>query len=180
MLRRFDQPNTLSANVQTTVKKRFQEGPTVIQQYVVPLILNTKNDIIARAKTGSGKSAAFILPIIELIQREKMRESEEVHKRINSSAPYALIFEPTRELCIQLAKEVRRLAEGSNLLVGYLESLSLGTSVKCAFSFGRMDAASTYNIPKMGADIVVGTPSRLNHLFFGIEGNEIHKVIEIF
>jgi superfamily II DNA/RNA helicase len=102
----------LSPKIQRKAMEHFREGPTVIQQYVVPLILLTNRDIIARAKTGSGKSAAFILPLIELIHREKMKEAEDTRKRANASAPYAIIFEPTRELCVQLAKEVMRLAEG--------------------------------------------------------------------
>jgi superfamily II DNA/RNA helicase len=103
----------LSPEIQEEAKLHFCGGPTVIQKYVVPLILYTNKDIIARAKTGSGKSAAFILPLIELIYQAKKKEPEEKRKQVNGSAPYAIIFEPTRELCIQLAKEVRRLAKGS-------------------------------------------------------------------
>ncbi|KAI6183774.1 RNA helicase [Aphelenchoides bicaudatus] len=160
LLNRFDKKDMLSPRVQEAVMKWFREGPTVIQKYVAPLILKTQKHILARAKTGSGKSAAFIVPLIELIHREKMKDPE-ARKRVNATAPYAIIFEPTRELCVQLAKEVRRLAEG--------------TDVKVAFSFGTIDMATTYRLARMGSDILVGTPSRIHHMFFGIEANEIHK-----
>lgn len=54
--------------------------------------------------------------------------------------------------------------------------LFLGTEVKVTFSYGSIDMDSTYGMMKLGADIIVGTPSRLSHLFFGIEKNTIHKV----
>lgn len=105
-------PNVLSPCIQETAMKRFQDGPTVIQSYMIPLILNTTKDLIARSQTGSGKSAAFLLPIIEHIYREKMDEAPERQRRVNSTDPYAVIFLPTRELCLQMAKEARRLANG--------------------------------------------------------------------
>lgn len=58
----------------------------------------------------------------------------------------------------------------------FLISIILGTNIKVAFSFGGIAMPDTYRMMRAGADIVVGTPSRINHLFFGIEMNEFHKV----
>jgi superfamily II DNA/RNA helicase len=100
-----------------------------------------------RSQTGSGKSAAFLLPLIELIYREKINKKFESTKN-----PYAVIFLPTRELCIQLANEAIRLCEN--------------TEVKVLFSFGGIPMVKTREMAKKGADIVIGTPARIYDLFF--------------
>lgn len=105
----------ISEPIRSKIKKRFDLGPTVIQQFVVPLILCTTKDIVARAKTGSGKSAAFLLPIIQKIHEKKLAQQKSGQKAVNATSPHAVVFEPTRELCLQVAKEARRLSDGSFL-----------------------------------------------------------------
>ena len=67
--------------------------PTEIQQKTIPLLLSNATDIVGLAKTGTGKTAAFGLPLLQLIDT-------------NSTAIQAVILVPTRELAIQVAKEI--------------------------------------------------------------------------
>jgi len=121
------------------------EIATPVQQQVIPLLLAGK-DIIASAQTGTGKTAAYLLPVI--------------HKIINQSADdyiNALVVVPTRELAIQIAQN--------------LEGLSYFTPISSIAVYGGSDGA-TYNMEKQalskGADIVICTPGRLiSHLNMG-------------
>lgn len=77
--------------------------PTAVQAKAIPLSLEGK-DILARAKTGSGKTAAYLLPVLQSILRRKDGEGEEV------KGPSALVLVPTRELADQVCKAVEKLA----------------------------------------------------------------------
>jgi len=112
------------------------EEPTPIQKMTIPAALAGR-DIIGQAQTGTGKTASFAVPVIE--------------KKTAGAKPYALILEPTRELAIQVAEEIGRLAKYKNrsVLTVYGGS-SLERQVKTLRS---------------GVNIVVGTPGRvLDHL----------------
>ena len=120
---------------------------TPVQEQVIPHILAGK-DIIASAQTGTGKTAAFLLPIIH-----KIISSGESHAdHIN-----ALVIVPTRELAIQIAQN--------------LEGLSYFTSISSIAVYGGGDGASfsqEKNALSRGADIVVCTPGRMiGHLAMG-------------
>jgi ATP-dependent RNA helicase RhlE len=121
------------------------ETATPIQEKVIPLILNGK-DIIASAQTGTGKTAAFLLPIIHKILNAP--ESDHIN---------ALIIVPTRELAVQIAQN--------------LEGLSYFTSVSSLAVYGGGDGASFIQERQAlskGAEIVVCTPGRLiGHLNMG-------------
>jgi ATP-independent RNA helicase DbpA len=114
------------------------EAMTPIQARALPEVLAGK-DIIAQAKTGSGKTAAFALGILERINTQ-------------SKAVQALVVCPTRELADQVSKEIRRLAQAmANVKV---------VSICGGKAFGPQKATLSY-----GAHIVVGTPGRLlDHL----------------
>ncbi|TDH18359.1 DEAD/DEAH box helicase [Segetibacter sp. 3557_3] len=123
------------------------ETATAVQEQVIPYILAGK-DIIASAQTGTGKTAAFLLPII--------------HKIISSSNGHddhinALIIVPTRELAVQIAQN--------------LEGLSYFTSISSIAVYGGGDGASfsqEKNALSRGADIVICTPGRMiGHLAMG-------------
>ena len=121
------------------------EIATPVQQKVIPLLLAGK-DIIASAQTGTGKTAAYLLPVIHKIINQKPDD------HIN-----ALIIVPTRELAIQIAQN--------------LEGLSYFTPISSIAVYGGSDGAS-YNAERQalskGADIVVCTPGRLiSHLNMG-------------
>lgn len=111
--------------------------PTPIQEKAIPILLEGQ-DIIAQAQTGTGKTLAFVLPILEAIDLDK-------------SAVQALIVTPTRELAIQIAAEVKKLAPavGANVLAAY----------------GGQDVDKQIHKLKGDVHIVIGTPGRLlDHL----------------
>ncbi|MEA3457001.1 MAG: ATP-dependent RNA helicase DbpA [Campylobacterota bacterium] len=121
-----------------TLTQLHYETMTPIQASAIPLLLEGK-DIIAQAKTGSGKTAAFGIPLIHIIDTKKRN-------------PQAMILCPTRELADQVAKELRRLAR-------YKENLKILTL--CGGTPMRPQIASL----ERGAHILIGTPGRIqDHL----------------
>ena len=118
------------------VEKGFQE-PTDIQKLAIPLLLSGEKDIIGQALTGTGKTAAFGLPILQELER--------------SDAPAALILAPTRELSIQIA--------------GELESLQGSKALRIATIYGGQAIPIQLGVLKKGADIIVGTPGRVMDLY---------------
>jgi ATP-dependent RNA helicase DeaD len=128
-------------NIRAELVKALHETgvvePTPIQEKAIPILLNGQ-DIIAQAQTGTGKTLAFVLPILEAID-------------LNKSAVQALIVTPTRELAIQIAAEVKKLAPavGANVLAAY----------------GGQDVERQIHKLKGDIHIVIGTPGRLlDHL----------------
>ena len=88
----------LSPNLLKGIEDLGFEKPTPIQEKIIPLIFETENDIVGLAQTGTGKTAAFGLPIIEQID-------------INDKSVQALILAPTRELCIQISKDLQNYSK---------------------------------------------------------------------
>ena len=118
-------------------KKGFSE-PTEIQKACIPLLLDGQKDVIGQAQTGTGKTAAFGLPIIELLDTE-------------DNSTQALVLTPTRELAMQVAKEIASLRGEKRISV---EAIYGGTSYE-----GQLRAL------RKGVQIVVGTPGRIqDHL----------------
>ncbi|MGG1572852.1 DEAD/DEAH box helicase [Fictibacillus sp. NRS-1165] len=107
--------------------------PTAIQEQVIPLVLEGK-DVIAKSQTGTGKTMAFAVPMLQRIDREK-------------GAVQALIVTPTRELAIQVAEEVRKLSRAIGI-----EVLSV---------YGGQDVIQQMH--KLGGrvQVVIATPGRL-------------------
>lgn len=108
------------------------EEPTPIQVSTIPLILNGQ-DIIGQAQTGTGKTAAFGIPVIELCPKGK--------------APFAIILEPTRELAVQVAQEINRIGVHKNIRVLPV--------------YGGKSIDSQIKTLKRGVDVIVGTPGRV-------------------
>ncbi len=118
-------------------QKGFEE-PTPIQGMTIPAILAGKKDIVGQAQTGTGKTAAFGLPIIELLQEK-------------SKTVQALILTPTRELAIQVAEEINSLKGKKKLSIVPI--------------YGGQSIDLQLRSLKKGVDVVVGTPGRiLDHL----------------
>lgn len=119
--------------------------PTPVQNQVIPVILGGQ-DVIASAQTGTGKTAAFLLPVVHRIITEKHDE----HIK-------ALVIVPTRELAVQIDQ--------------HLEGLSYFTHVSNIAVYGGTDGASFSREKQAlmtGADIIIGTPGRLlAHLAMG-------------
>ncbi len=120
------------------------QQPTEVQQHVIPHVLAGK-DVLAGAQTGTGKTAAFVLPILhQLIHRPA---SDDVQLK-------ALILAPTRELAVQVFSSI--------------EAYSQNTSVKAALVYGGVSISAQVETLKKGVHIVVATPGRLiDHLFKG-------------
>src|SRR5271156_5336798 len=108
---------------------------TPIQEAVIPFLISQKRDIIALAQTGTGKTAAFGLPLLHHIDPKK--------KQVQ-----ALIVCPTRELCIQI----------SAALTSFATHIP-GVSVACLY--GGSDIRQQIRTLKNGAQVVVATPGRL-------------------
>ncbi|MEH7120150.1 DEAD/DEAH box helicase [Neobacillus vireti] len=108
--------------------------PTPIQKQSIPFVLKGK-DVIAQAQTGTGKTFAFILPIIEKIDRD-------------ASHIQALIVAPTRELALQITEEIEKMIADSQ-----------GLAVLAVY--GGQDVAKQLKRLKRNPQIVVGTPGRL-------------------
>lgn len=114
-------------------KKGFEE-PTAIQEKCIPIVLKDKMDIVGQAQTGTGKTAAFGLPVIEIINPD-------------SGKVQALILTPTRELAIQISEE--------------LNTLKGEKRVKIAAIYGGQFIGLQMKKLREGAQIVVGTPGRV-------------------
>lgn len=122
----------LSKKVLKVVQDLGFEEPTPVQSMAVPLIFNGKN-VLAQAPTGTGKTLAFGLPIMEMLVKKKF--------------PSALVLVPTRELCIQVAQELNRVGMKLGIL-----SIPI---------YGGQSIENQIKALKKGVQIVVGTPGRI-------------------
>ncbi|HIE72892.1 MAG TPA: DEAD/DEAH box helicase [Flavobacteriales bacterium] len=120
------------------VKDQNYTTPTEIQEQAIPLILKD-NDVLGSAQTGTGKTAAFALPILHHLINEK-RNNSKTKIRV-------LVVTPTRELAIQI---------GENFTV-----YSKYTNIKNTVIFGGVKQATQTNALSRGVDILVATPGRL-------------------
>lgn len=111
------------------------EHPMPVQEEVIPYLLGNKNDVIALAQTGTGKTAAYGLPIIQKVNPE-------------SNATQALILSPTRELCVQIADDLRDFSK-------YIKGLHVVPV------YGGADIGGQIRTLKHGVQIIVATPGRL-------------------
>jgi ATP-dependent RNA helicase RhlE len=128
--------------VEPILKALDQAGhvtPTPIQEQAIPHILQ-KKDLLGCAQTGTGKTAAFALPLIQsLITREKPNYQDRKIK--------VLILSPTRELAIQTRDNFRKYG--------------INTDLKCSVILGGVNQSSQVEVLKKGVDILVATPGRL-------------------
>lgn len=128
----------LSEKTLVALEKKGFEEPSAIQKQCIPLLLKDQADVIGQAQTGTGKTAAFGLPILEIVDEED--------KRVQ-----ALILAPTRELAIQVADEINSLKGNRRI-----EIMSI---------YGGASMDQQLRKLRRGAQIVVGTPGRiLDHL----------------
>ena len=113
--------------------------PTPVQEKTIPLVL-AKKDVIVSAQTGSGKTAAFALPILQLLLDKQ--DSEKREKKIK-----ALVISPTRELALQIEENFKNYSKFTNLRT---------TAV-----FGGVSLEPQKEVLKKGIDILIATPGRL-------------------
>lgn len=130
-------------NIITPIMKALNiEGytmPTPIQEQAIPIILEGK-DLIGCAQTGTGKTAAFAIPLLQILHKEKIDKNR-------SRSIRALILTPTRELAIQIGENVAAYGRY--------------TGIKHAVIFGGVPQASQTKVLRSGVDILVATPGRL-------------------
>ncbi len=120
------------------LKEEGYTNPTPIQAQSIPIVLRG-TDLLGCAQTGTGKTAAFTLPIIQLLEENK---SFSKNKKIR-----ALIVTPTRELAIQIGESFRAYARHTDL--------------KYAVIFGGVGQSPQVSAIRSGADVVIATPGRL-------------------
>ena len=128
----------LRAELLEAVKTKGYATPTPIQTRAIPSILEGR-DIFAKAQTGTGKTDAFALPIVEILSRER----EDRGRR----APRALVLTPTRELALQVGESVKAYARR--------------VSLRCTVVYGGVRIEPQIDRLKRGVDILVATPGRL-------------------
>ncbi|MCO5935733.1 DEAD/DEAH box helicase [Mucilaginibacter sp. RB4R14] len=111
------------------------ENPTPIQEQSIPVLLTGSNDFVGLAQTGTGKTAAFGLPLLELL------DFEENH-------PQALVLCPTRELCLQITNDIKNYSKHMN-------------NVNVVAVYGGASIQDQLRQIKRGVQIVVATPGRM-------------------
>jgi len=119
------------------IEKKGFVNPSPIQMLAIPRLLNGESNVIARARTGTGKTAAFGLPLVQSLREE-------------SSTVKAIILEPTRELAMQTATE--------------MASFTTGRFPRTAVVYGGASMGEQIRSLKKGVEIVVGTPGRVQDL----------------
>lgn len=114
------------------------ESPSEVQEKAIPVLLSQETDIVALAQTGTGKTAAFGFPMIQKIDTK-------------SKTTQGLILSPTRELCLQIANELKQYAK-------YYPSLNV------AAIYGGASITEQAGQVKRGAQIIVATPGRMKDM----------------
>ena len=134
----------LGDNIVRTLADLGAETPFPIQAATIGPILEGK-DVLARGRTGSGKTIAFGAPLVESILRSQAGQRREFGR-----APKALILAPTRELALQLDRTVQPIARSVGLFTTQI--------------YGGVPQARQVGALKKGVDIVIGTPGRIEDL----------------
>ncbi len=130
----FNELNLQPALLRSLLEIGFEEA-TEIQEKAIPAIMEGK-DVTGQSQTGSGKTAAFGLPLLNIIETHEKR------------VPQVLILAPTRELCLQITTEMRKFSK-------YLEGLRIVPI------YGGEPITHQIKDLKAGGDIIVGTPGRV-------------------
>ena len=128
----------LDASLLKAVEKLGFETPTEVQSKVIPILLNDKTDLVGLAQTGTGKTAAFGLPMLQHIDLETRKIQ-------------GLILSPTRELCLQITNEIGQY--GSEI-----------KKLNIVAVYGGANISEQAKKIKRGSQIVVATPGRLKDM----------------
>ncbi|CAD7772279.1 DEAD-box ATP-dependent RNA helicase CshA [Candidatus Methanoperedenaceae archaeon GB50] len=124
----------LSDNTLKALREKGFEVPTPIQEKIIPMLLKEKMDIVGQAQTGTGKTAAFGLPLIEKIKER-------------TKTVQVIILTPTRELAIQISEEINSFKGNKKLQIVPI--------------YGGQSIEQQLKKLREGVDIVVGTPGRV-------------------
>uniref|UniRef100_A0A2K5E754 RNA helicase n=1 Tax=Aotus nancymaae TaxID=37293 RepID=A0A2K5E754_AOTNA len=146
----------ISMKILNSLKKHGYEKPTPIQTQAIPAIMSGR-DLIGIAKTGSGKTIAFLLPMFRHIMDQRSLEEGE--------GPIAVIMTPTRELALQITKECKKFSK------------TLGLRVVCVY--GGTGISEQIAELKRGAEIIVCTPGRMIDMLAANSGNSFYLVLTL-
>jgi len=125
----------VSAEIRRAISEMGYEHPMPVQEEVIPYLLGVGNDVIALAQTGTGKTAAFGLPVLQKVNPNDRRTQ-------------SVILSPTRELCLQIAGDLKEYAR-------YIDDLHV------LAVYGGSSIESQIRSLRKGAQVIVATPGRL-------------------
>ncbi|MFC8682276.1 DEAD/DEAH box helicase [Microbacterium ureisolvens] len=134
----------LGQNIVKTIAELGAQHPFPIQAATIPAILDGR-DVLARGRTGSGKTIAFGAPLVESVLRSQAGQKREIGR-----PPRALILAPTRELALQIDATIQPIARSVGLFTTQI--------------YGGVPHARQLGALKKGVDIVIGTPGRIEDL----------------
>ncbi|KAI6212539.1 hypothetical protein M3Y94_00037900 [Aphelenchoides besseyi] len=131
--------------------------PTAVQAMSIPYLLSDKTaDLAIRSPTGSGKTAAYLIPLIERIHKKKVEAKKKMSlfddPEVNCDSPFVIVVLPTRELVVQTHNVAAELAKG--------------TEVAVRFAYGELPRFENIRNLQSGCDIVIGTLGRINDFVF--------------
>jgi len=136
------------------IKLAGYQQPTPVQKNSVPIVL-AKRDLMACAQTGSGKTAAFLFPILARMYHDhpngRVEPTDRTGYRSRKAYPLALILAPTRELATQIYDEARKF--------------SYRSPFRCCVVYGGADISRQFRELERGCDLLVATPGRLADMF---------------
>ena len=135
---KFTDLDLIAPILQALQEEKYAE-PTSIQEKAIPVIINGR-DVLGSAQTGTGKTAAFAIPIIQHLYQDQRRSSQ--HRKIK-----ALVITPTRELALQIGES--------------FTTYGRHTSVNNTVIFGGVGQGSQTRALRHGVDVLVATPGRL-------------------
>ena len=128
----------VSAEIRRAIEEMGFVQPTPVQEAVIPQLLESRRDIIALAQTGTGKTAAFGIPLLQRLPAD----------RDDDRKPSALILSPTRELCLQITDDLKDFSR----YMGHIHIEAV---------YGGANIGQQIRALKNGAHIIVATPGRL-------------------
>ena len=132
--------------IRSNIVKSNYTKPTPVQKWALPIVLGGR-DLMACAQTGSGKTGAFLFPLISQLLLHGEPRLSEGHRRSNTAFPTALILAPTRELAVQIFDEARKF--------------SYRSPMRPAVAYGGAEIGRQIKELEKGVDLLVATPGRL-------------------
>jgi ATP-dependent RNA helicase DeaD len=128
----------LPTEILQALEKLEFKTPTPVQEQVIPRLLENRGDVVALAQTGTGKTAAFGLPILAMLNHDQRK-------------PQALILSPTRELCVQIARDIKSFS-------------ACMPRVATVALYGGAPIQSQLRALDRGVQIIVATPGRMHDI----------------
>ena len=138
----------VSEGIRKAIEEMGFVQPMPVQEEVIPYLLGNRNDVIALAQTGTGKTAAFGIPVLQRISLPPTPSKERGSREADMQKPQALILAPTRELCLQIADDLRDFSK-------YMDDIHIEAV------YGGASIEQQIRALRKGCQIIVATPGRL-------------------